>query len=63
LEREIAAEKENLAVTLRSIGDGVIKQRMCKANIMINQAARKRDRLDRRRKLKGSREIFFKNFD
>src|SRR5207248_6047212 len=38
-EREIAAEKENLAVTLRSIGDGVITTDVQGKIIMINQAA------------------------
>jgi PAS domain S-box-containing protein len=38
-EREIAAEKENLAVTLRSIGDGVITTDLQGKIVMINQAA------------------------
>jgi PAS domain S-box-containing protein len=38
-EREIAAEKENLAVTLRSIGDGVITTDVQGKIMMINQAA------------------------
>src|SRR5438132_1576608 len=41
-EREIAAEKENLAVTLRSIGDGVITTDVQGKIIMINQAAETR---------------------
>ena len=38
-EREIDAEKENLAVTLRSIGDGVITTDVQGKIIMINKAA------------------------
>ena len=37
-EKEIAAEKENLAVTLRSIGDGVITTDVKGKIIMINNA-------------------------
>src|SRR5437588_11259028 len=38
-EREIAAEKENLADTLRAIGDGVITTDVQGKIIMINKAA------------------------
>ena len=44
-EQEIAAEKESLAVTLRSIGDGVITTDVQGKIIMINNAGEDADRL------------------